>query len=261
MKNDYESAILYANSKDERSSIQKFRGDALFAKHAYQEAAAAYANSSISFEEAALKFIDLGSQDALMLYLQHKLASLGKAETAQRISISTWLLELTLASSPDSETLRDFFQAHKDILHYRTVYAMLNRHDPSTVLVFAEVIQDFDRVVQIHTESENWDKVLHLMARQATCAMVIEYSTKLVLAVPDELVSLWLKFSDLSPRAVLPCMLKYELNKQTISTPSEVLLTDPVSYCQISGTGDTTRQQRHDYPQLPAASLHFVHTK
>jgi hypothetical protein len=64
-----------------------------------------------TFEEVALKFVNVGEQDALRTFLLHKLDHLGKEERSQITMVATWCTELYLdkvrASNPcDLNTVR-----------------------------------------------------------------------------------------------------------------------------------------------------------
>lgn len=49
-----------------------------------------------TFEEVALKFVNVGEQDALRTFLLHKLDHLGKEERSQITMVATWCTELYL---------------------------------------------------------------------------------------------------------------------------------------------------------------------
>ncbi len=49
------------------------QGEHYFSKGRYQDAAMSFSQSQLSFEEVALKFIQVGRKDALKIFLQKKL--------------------------------------------------------------------------------------------------------------------------------------------------------------------------------------------
>ena len=60
-------------------------------------AAGLFAQTTRPFEEVALKFIDVGDQGALLVFLSAKLAALQPSSKTQRTMVATWMTEIHLA--------------------------------------------------------------------------------------------------------------------------------------------------------------------
>ena len=66
-------------------------------------------------------------------------------------------------------------------------------------------------MAQILLERQDWDRVLGLLARQSTPDMLYRYSPTLLKHASQETIQLWMRFSNLNSRLLLPAMLNYEM--------------------------------------------------
>lgn len=200
-KKDFELSLQFATTNSEKQQIYRIQGDEYWKQDKFNMAAASYAHSNRSFEEIALKFVGANKLDSFEKYLKVKIEKISKSETSQGVLLTTWLLELMLSrmdkrsdihnadstylinkigalspitspvakfdSSGNSQELKLFFLKYKDILHYDTIYSLLSQHGMEDyILLFAETINDFDRIVQIHIDRREYDQVLIWIATQ-----------------------------------------------------------------------------------------------
>lgn len=68
----------------------------LFQNKKYEISAQRYAETQSNFEEVCLKFIQVNQQDALKLYLRHKLDTLKAQDKTQITMIVIWIVEIYL---------------------------------------------------------------------------------------------------------------------------------------------------------------------
>jgi hypothetical protein len=55
----------------------------------------------------------------------------------------------------------------QDILHHATIFMLLSQHGMDDyILLFAEIINDYDKVVQIHIDRGEFDLALNWIGRQ-----------------------------------------------------------------------------------------------
>jgi vacuolar protein sorting-associated protein 18 len=96
-KEEYEKALQYCTTPLQRDEVLFSQAEYYFRKGTYQKAALMYAQTDRSFEEIALKFVNIEhSTAALRAYLLHKLESLDAADMTQQVMICTWLTEIFL---------------------------------------------------------------------------------------------------------------------------------------------------------------------
>jgi hypothetical protein len=73
------------------------QANAFFTEGRYFQAAQCYAQCSVTFEEVALKFLDVGERDSLRSYLMSRLERTRKQDITQRMMLATWLVEFYLS--------------------------------------------------------------------------------------------------------------------------------------------------------------------
>eukprot|EP00271_Cylindrocystis_brebissonii_P008632 TRINITY_DN23099_c0_g1_i1.p1 TRINITY_DN23099_c0_g1~~TRINITY_DN23099_c0_g1_i1.p1 ORF type:complete len:1123 (-),score=263.65 TRINITY_DN23099_c0_g1_i1:370-3738(-) len=96
---DYKSALsLCGDSAQKKDQVYSAQAEEAFAAEKYDIAAVHYASitQSITFEEVALKFVSVGAQEALRIFLVYKLDKLDKNDRSQGTMVATWATELWL---------------------------------------------------------------------------------------------------------------------------------------------------------------------
>ncbi|KAJ7293441.1 Pep3/Vps18/deep orange family-domain-containing protein [Mycena rebaudengoi] len=187
----FDVALRYAKTASQRDHVLSAQANAFFAEGRYFQAAQCYAQCSVTFEEVALKFLDVGERDSLRSYLISRLERTRKADVTQRMMLATWLVEFYLSKcnelddvvasesvSHDVENLqaervileddlRQFFETYKSNLEPHTVYELIQGHGRTDMyLHYATVIGDFQRVIEHWVLEEEWAKAIDVINRQ-----------------------------------------------------------------------------------------------
>ncbi|PWW80483.1 hypothetical protein C7212DRAFT_356596 [Tuber magnatum] len=218
-------------------------GDYLAASGRYVEAAEIWGQSSKSFEEVALTFLERGEQDALRMYLLAKLANLKKSSVMQRIMVASWLVEVfmaklniledavsTLASNAGAGAVtlpeiqaqltsvqleyQEFVSQYKSDLDRKTTYEIISSHGRrDELLYYANSIHDYGYVLAYWIQREKWLEALDVLKRQNDPEIFYKYSSVLMSNAPMATVNILMRQSNLNPRNLIPAMLNY--NKYT----------------------------------------------
>lgn len=72
-KGQFDSALEYTHTAAQRDTVTSAQAQAYFKQGRYFQAAHCYSQSSVSFEEVTLKFLDVGERDSLRSYLVSRL--------------------------------------------------------------------------------------------------------------------------------------------------------------------------------------------
>ena len=120
-KHEFVEALEMCRNDLARDQVHAAHAKYLMARGQYVKAASYYAKATEStrFEEVALKFVELGQQDALRTFLLARLDRLGADARSQKTLLATWLTELYLdrinrleqevvpEKGPDGEIIKD----------------------------------------------------------------------------------------------------------------------------------------------------------
>ncbi|KAK2551808.1 Vacuolar protein sorting-associated protein 18-like protein [Acropora cervicornis] len=172
------------------------QAEELFQNKNYTKAAKCYAQTQVSFEEVALKFIQAEERQALRMFLLKKMDSLKKEEEQ-------------VASK--REDLQDEFRKFlaqtkvKTCLdqNRKTAYNLIASHgDVENLIFFAMLMQDFE-----HTDTELYYK----------------FSPVLMQHIPRPTVSAWIEQKKkLDPRKLIPALVHYHQQGKSAQDPEEV---------------------------------------
>lgn len=72
-KGQYDLALQYTHTAAQRDTVISAQAQAYFDQGRYFQAAHCYSQSSVPFEDVALKFLDVGERDSLRSYLVSRL--------------------------------------------------------------------------------------------------------------------------------------------------------------------------------------------
>jgi hypothetical protein len=233
----FDSALQHAHSQTQRETVAAAYGDYLAAKSRWDEAAILYGRSSKPFEDISLSLIDNNQPDALRKFLLTKLSVTKKSAIMQRIMIASWLVEVfmaklnslddtIIAQAEISENLNptesrkllnavrkdyhDFINRYKGDLDRKTVYDVISSHGrEEELLYFANAVNDYNYVLTYWVQRERWDEVLNVLKKQVDPDVFYRYSTVLMTHVPQEMVEILMRHSDLKTRNLIPALLEY----------------------------------------------------
>lgn len=242
---EYDAALRYARGAIQKDAVATASGDHLLSKGQYLDAAKVWGKSSKAFEEVCLTLIDKGEEDALRKYLMTKLATYKKTSQMQRTMIACWLIQIFVAklnalddaiatkaelienvttgkARKESEEVKsdyeDFITKYKGDLDPKTVYEILGSHDrEDELLQFANIVNDYSFVLSYWVRRERWTEALEVLQRQSDPENFYKYSSILMSHIPNGLVDVLMRQSDLDPGKLTPALLSY--NEENSKTP------------------------------------------
>ncbi|GAA5878842.1 hypothetical protein JCM1840_000732 [Sporobolomyces johnsonii] len=224
-------ARRFAKTQRQRDAVLAAEADSYFAAGRYIQSAQSYAQSSKSFEEVVLRFVDKNERDALRYYLVARLERLRRTDLTQRMMLATWLVEIYLAkineledaaaaerASEDAdnilaeksmveEDMRQFLTTYKENLDPKTVFELLGRHGRDEITLFyASVVGDHDRIIKHHIAHEEWPKALRALSKQESLDRYYRFAAVLVRNAPKEAVETFMRRADLDVRRLIPAL-------------------------------------------------------
>lgn len=233
----FEPALQHAHTHAQKETVAAAYGDHLAKKGRWTEAAAVYGRSNKPFEDIALSIMDNNQPDALRRFLLTKLAATKKAAVMQRIMIASFLVEVFMSklnslddtiitqaelsedlNSTESRKLlesirkeyHDFINKYKTELDRKTVYEVISSHGrEGELLYFANAVNDYNYVLSYWVQRQRWVEVLNVLKKQTDPDVFYRYSTVLMTHVPQDMVEILMRHSDLKPRALIPALLEY----------------------------------------------------
>ncbi|KAI0321128.1 Pep3/Vps18/deep orange family-domain-containing protein [Amylostereum chailletii] len=247
-KGKFDVALKYAKDTLQRDHVVSAQAHALFRDGRYYQAAQAYAQCSVTFEEVALQFLDLNERDALRSYLVSRLERTQKSDLTQRMMLATWLVEFYLskcnelddlvASSSASydvdnvkaertileEDLRQFMKTYMDNLDPHTVYELIQGHGRTDMyLHYASIIGDNERVVEHWILEEEWSKANEIISRQSSLDLYYRFAPVLMRHSPKETVDAWLRQPALDPLRLIPALLQFQHTPRDPLSPNHAV--------------------------------------
>ncbi|GAA94421.1 uncharacterized protein L969DRAFT_105058 [Mixia osmundae IAM 14324] len=251
-RQNFDAALAFAQTSIQKDAIMTKKADWHFDQQRFVQAADYYAQSSSSFEYVALRFIDKGERDALRNYINTCLARLGKAEHAQKMMLSTWLVELFLSKIADLEDialsqshtshtsnidlersileddLKSFLRSHKADLAQKVTLDLLISHGRTELFLhFCEVNHDFSRIARHWSALEDWPKVVSAISSQDDVALYYQYAPSLVKHAPREAVDMFLRQPALEPTKLIPALLQ----PLAVTSSSRIHVRRYLQYC------------------------------
>ena len=233
----FEPALQHAHSQEQKETVAAAYGDHLASKGHWTEAAAVYGRSNKPFEDIALNIMDNQQPDALRKFLLTKLAATKKSAIMQRIMIASFLVEVFMSklnslddtiitqaelsedlNSTESRKLlnsvrkeyQDFVMKYKSDIDRKTAYEVISSHGrEEELLYFADAVNDYNYVLSYWVQRQRWVEVLNVLKKQTDPDVFYRYSTVLMTHVPQDMVEILMRHSDLKPRALIPALLEY----------------------------------------------------
>ncbi|KAG0324912.1 hypothetical protein BG000_002004 [Podila horticola] len=219
----------------QRDRVLTLQANHNFSQGRYMLSAKYYAQSTVAFEEVALKFVERDERDALRSYLLAKVDKLRKGDITQKTIICTWLVEIYLSklnqledlaasSAADSDVqnlmaeqsvledeFKAFLETNKMYLDKKTTYKLLASHGRTEQLLFyAILIGDYERVISHWIQEKNYKNALEVLSKQESLDTYYRFSPVLMENAPYDTVSVWMRQPHLNPRNLIPSLLKYD---------------------------------------------------
>ncbi|CAG8658675.1 5183_t:CDS:10, partial [Cetraspora pellucida] len=250
-KQQFDTALQYCKNPAQRDEVLTTQADYYFSQSRFLLSATYYAQSTVHFEEVALKFVERDERDALRNYLLNKLEKLRRTDLTQKTMIATWLVEiylskinlledLTASGSGSDDTsnykaeqkalegeFQNFLEQFKafifiydfrfyinDNLDKRTTYNLIASHGRTEELLFyASLIGDYDKVISHWVQEKDYKQALDVLSRQASIDVYYKFAPILMENAPYETVNVWMRQPNLNPRNLMPALLKYDHSK------------------------------------------------
>ncbi|KAJ8083844.1 tethering complex subunit [Marasmius tenuissimus] len=201
----FDVALQYSKTASQRNKVLSAQANSLFSEARYFQAAQAYSQCSVSFEEVVLKFMDAGERDALRSYLISRLERTRRTDLTQRMMLATWLVEFYLSKCNElddivasesvsqdienvrtertilEEDLRHFFETYQKNLDPKTTYELIQGHGRTDMyLHYATIIGDSERVIEHWIMEEEWSKAIEVLNRQSDIELYYRFAAVLL---------------------------------------------------------------------------------
>ncbi|CAG8481720.1 2636_t:CDS:10 [Diversispora eburnea] len=237
-KQMFDTSLQYCKNPAQRDKVLTSQAEHYFSQGRFLLSANYYAQSTVPFEEVALKFVERDERDALRNYLSIKLEKLRRQDLTQKTMIATWLIEIYLskinlledlaASSAGSEDtgyykaeqrvleveFKSFLEQFKANLDKRTTYNLIASHGRMEELLFyATLIGDYDKVISHWIQERNYKQALDVLSKQTSVDLFYKFAPALMENAPYETVDVWMRQTNLNPRNLMPALLKYDHSK------------------------------------------------
>lgn len=247
-KGQFEAALEYSKTAAQRDLSLSAQAQAFFDEGRYFQAAQCFSQCSVTFDEVALKFLDVGERDALRSYLVSRLERTQKTDLTQRMILATWLVEFYLSKCNElddviasrnvsqevenleaervmlEDDLRQFFVTYKANLDSKTIYELVLGHGRTDLyLYYASVVGDFERVVEHWVFEESWVKAIDVINRQSDLELYYRFGPVLMRNAPKETVDSWLRRADLDPLRLVPSLLQLQHVPRDLLTPNHAV--------------------------------------
>ncbi|KAJ1564074.1 hypothetical protein HK096_009739, partial [Nowakowskiella sp. JEL0078] len=103
-----------------------------------------------------------------------------------------------------------------------TTYNLIASHGRTEeMLFFAELIGDYEKVVDYYTRERKWTHALEIIGKQNNLELYYKFSPTLMENAPQDTVNAWIKEPNLNPRSLVPSLLKYEISQHGNHIPVE----------------------------------------
>lgn len=230
---DYDLAKDYCkHNPAQMDLVLRKQAESMFEEKKYEQAAAYYALTQISFEEVALKFIQAKHSEALKMFLLKKMVNLKAHDRTQLMMLLTWLIELYLNQLGELrdqdkkgsvyDSLQDEFRKFlnqskvKACLEQnkRVAYDLLSSHaDTENLIFFAMIMQDYPRVIRHHIQQNDFLAALEVLKKQREDYQQLfeQFSPTLMQHIPNQLVEVW-KQRDLDAKSLIPALVTQTQN-------------------------------------------------
>ncbi|KAL0579371.1 tethering complex subunit [Marasmius crinis-equi] len=242
-KKQFDVALRYSKTATQRNRVLSSQANSLFSDGRYFQAAQAFSQCSVSFEEVVLKFMDAGERDALRSYLISRLERTRKTDLTQRMMLATWLVEFYLSKCNELDDIVASESVSQDIenknLDPKTTYELIQGHGRTDMyLHYATVIGDSERVIEHWIMEEEWSKAIEVLNRQQNMELYYRFAAVLLRQSPKEMVDSWLRQKALDPLRLIPALLQLQTAPRDPLSPNQAIryLNDVVFEQQNTST-------------------------
>ncbi|CAD7699110.1 unnamed protein product [Ostreobium quekettii] len=225
---DYADALRVCRTAAQRDEVYSKQAEVAMSQNDNVSAARTFAKlqgSSPTFEDIALKFIELEDTEALQEFLMAKLQALGHDDRAQKTMVASWLTELYLdkinkalleesgEQGPQYDKcvadLRNFLSTHVEVLDVNTTVTLLSSYGRMDDLMhFAECRRDHETLLECLMQRGDVLRALGVMRLPSVPReLVYKFAPHLMGLAPGLAVELWMQQQPpLDPKRLLPAM-------------------------------------------------------
>ncbi|CAH1764493.1 4854_t:CDS:10 [Entrophospora sp. SA101] len=243
-KQKFDIALKYCKNQAQCDKVLTTQADYYFSQGRFTQSANYYAQSTVPFEEVALKFVERDQRDALRTYLLNKLNKLRRTDLTQKTMISTWLVEIYLNKLnmlEDSSTLSSV-GSEDSHLDRPTTYNLIASHGRVKELLFyATLIGDYEKVISHWIYESDYKQALDVLSKEASNDTFYKFAPILMEHAPYETVNVWMRQPNLNPRNLMPALLKYDHS----NAPENVTQNQAIRYLQY-----VVQQQNNTDPAI-----------
>jgi len=258
-KGQYDRALDFAYTVDQRNKIYKSKAENAMRSGDYSAAAVTYASvcGEPSFEEICLRFIELNQLKGLSIFLREKLSKMTMAERTQATMVSTWMTEIHLDAINEAYTksgkasedyreavsrFREFLGKFSKFLDESTTVWLLSSYGHIDELIhYASMIEDYETVMQHLIQQSRGEEALRVLRKPGmSCDLWYRFSPELFALEPGATVDAWIIAGKLlDPIKLLPSLLTSS-EQETFSRHSEEA-TKYLEFCVRKGRSKDCR--------------------
>ncbi|KAG0294707.1 hypothetical protein BGZ96_000616 [Linnemannia gamsii] len=210
-KKQYDLALQYTKNPVQKDRVLTLQANHNFSQGRYMLSAKYFAQSTVAFEEVALKFVERDERDALRSYLLAKVDKLRKGDLAASSAADSDVQNLQAEQTVLEDEFKSFLETNKMYLDHKTTYKLLASHGRTAQLLFyAVLIGDYERVISHWVQEKNYKNALEVLSKQDSLDTYYRFSPVLMENAPYETVSAWMRQPNLNPRNLIPALLKYD---------------------------------------------------
>jgi len=251
LQGDYEQAAAHCDSSEQKNIVWTEQAEAAFEAGEHMAAARLFARlgtAQPTFEQVALRFVEISNPAALHEFLTRKLEALTADDRAQATMVATWLTELQLDQINQAllneegeggtecqgliEQLRTFLTDYKDVLDETTTSGLLASYGRlDELLHFAAMHDDNETVIEHLMQRGEVSRALGVLRRpNVSLELVYKFAPVLIVASPTATVDAWIHNAHkLNTRRLMPALLRCDEPAATAMCRNEGLRY--IEYC------------------------------
>uniref|UniRef100_A0AAV1T4Z4 Pep3/Vps18 beta-propeller domain-containing protein n=1 Tax=Peronospora matthiolae TaxID=2874970 RepID=A0AAV1T4Z4_9STRA len=195
---DFEQALAVCRNGWERQRVLTAQADKLFDKGKFDRAAVMYAKTTRSFEEVALKFLEIENKFNVL-----------KGSVQDVDAHANLLFEF-----------KQFLQDQKSHLDPATTFNLILSHGrPDELVFYATLIEDYEKVITYHVDRGEYGAAIELL-RSVVEELWYKYSPELIIHKPKEVYEAWLEAATLNPTRLIPSIVRHVHQKSDAGAES-----------------------------------------
>lgn len=214
-----------------RDQVLVRQAGVFFKEKQYEQSAIHYAETHCSFEEVALKFLQVREVEALKTFLKKKLEGLRSQDKTQITMLVMWVLELYLNQLGElRDSGEELSPRYKELQHQlsnflerpsvlecvrnnrSTIYELMASHGDKENLIRLTVLnKDYEKVIRQHLYKNNYLDALEVLRTHGRKELFYQFSPALMQAIPRQTVqALIAQGRQLNPAKLLPALVTCE---------------------------------------------------